>query len=401
MSKSWPTVKLSEVSEINPRRPASLLKLPDDYPVTFVPMPAVEQFGGTICTPEIRGFGEVRKGFTYFADGDVIFAKITPCMQNGKSAVAHSLVNQLGFGSTEFHVIRPNPDKVLAEWIWHFVRQGPYRREATHHFQGAVGQQRVPAAYLESTSIPLPSLSEQKLILARIKECMERVEEIERLRTDAIPERLALLRSFYHETYQSLMTEHSVKRLGELGFSSGGGTPSKNNPAFWSGTIPWISPKDMKKPRLSDATLHISEDAIKGSAAKLIPAGSVLFVVRGMILAHTLPVAVNEIDAAINQDMKAITPSEDVLPEFLASMMRGAERELLAKVEIAGHGTCRLQTEHWASLPIPVPTLDQQQEIMAKASAFESLSEALSKDLKSFDSTLRDAILRKAFAGEL
>jgi type I restriction enzyme S subunit len=249
--------------------------------------------------------------------------------------------------------------------------------------------------------IPLPSIPEQHRIIGRIKECMERVEEVENLRAEAVPERVMLLRSFYYQTYIDLLKIHPTKKLGELGTSSGGGTPSKNNAAFWNGDIPWISPKDMKKSALSDSALHISKEAIKGSAAKLIPAGSVLFVVRGMILAHTLPVAINLVDAAINQDMKAITAGIKVLPEFLATMIRGAERQLLSKVEIAGHGTCRLQTEHWSSLPIPVPNLDEQQEIMAKVAAFESFSDALGNDLKPFDSTLRDAILRRAFAGEL
>ena len=397
----WPKVKLSEVCEINPRRPASLLKLPYDYPVTFVPMPAVEQFGGTISSPEIRPFGEVRKGFTYFGEGDVIFAKITPCMQNGKSAIARDLVNQLGFGSTEFHVLRPNPERILAEWVWHFLRQGPYRQEATHHFQGAVGQQRVPVSFLEATSVPLPPLPEQRRIIGCIRECMERIEEIERLRTEVVPEHIMLLRSFYSETYRNLLKSHPTKKLGELGTASGGGTPSKNNAAFWNGEIPWISPRDMKKSVLSDSALHISKEAIKGSAAKLIPAGSVLFVVRGMILAHTLPVAINLVDAAINQDMKAISVGNEILPEFLATILKGAESLLLSKVEIAGHGTCRLQTEHWDSLEIPVPDLSEQEDIMANVTAFESFSDALSNDLKAFDSTLRDAILRKAFAGEL
>lgn len=397
----WPKVKLSEVCEINPRRPASLLKLPNDYPVTFVPMPAVEQFGGTISSPEMRPFGEVRKGFTYFGEGDVIFAKITPCMQNGKSAIARDLVNQLGFGSTEFHVLRPNPERILAEWVWHFLRQGPYRQEATHHFQGAVGQQRVPVSFLEATSVPLPPLPEQRRIIGCIKECMERIEEIERLRTEVVPEHIMLLRSFYSETYRNLLKSHPTKKLGALGTASGGGTPSKNNVAFWNGEIPWISPRDMKKSVLSDSALHISKEAIKGSAAKLIPAGSVLFVVRGMILAHTFPVAINLVDAAINQDMKAISVGNEILPEFLATILKGAERLLLSKVEIAGHGTCRLQTEHWASLEIPVPPLSEQEDIMSNVTAFESFSDALSNDLKAFDSTLRDAILRKAFAGEL
>jgi type I restriction enzyme S subunit len=293
--------------------------------------------------------------------------------------------------------IRPR-DKVESDFLWFWL-------SVCHKHLNSLGRgatfKQISKLDLAGLLMPLPPLPEQRRIVARIKECVERIEEIERLRTEAVPERVMLLRSFYSETYNALLRDHPAKKLGDLGTSNGGGTPSKSNTAFWKGEIPWISPKDMKKATLSDSALHISKEAVIGSAAKLIAAGSILFVVRGMILAHTLPVAINLVDAAINQDMKAITPGKDVLPEFLAAMMKGAEKQLLAKVEIAGHGTCRLQTEHWASLRIPVPTLDQQQEIMAKVSAFESLTEALCSDLRPFDSTLRDAILRKAFAGEL
>src|SRR5208282_1768296 len=99
-------VALPDICELNPPKPSGdTLSL--DAPVTFVPMPAVDAELGAITAPEIRKFSQVRKGYTAFREGDVIFAKITPCMENGKSAVARNLTNGLGFGSTEFHVLRP------------------------------------------------------------------------------------------------------------------------------------------------------------------------------------------------------------------------------------------------------------------------------------------------------
>lgn len=328
--------------------------------------------------------------------GDVLYATTRPYLKS-IAPVPESLDNQIC--STGFCVLRPS-ERILPEWLFYCAISAEVLSQITPLMRGAT-YPAVTDKDILGAVIPLPPVSEQSRIIGRIKECMERVEEIERLREEVVPERVMLLRSFYSETYNTLLNDHPTKKLGELGASTGGGTPSKSNAAFWKGNIPWISPKDMKKAALSDSALHVSKEAINGSAAKLIPAGSILFVVRGMILAHTLPVAINLVDAAINQDMKAITPGKEVLPEFLATMMRGAEKQLLAKVEIAGHGTCRLQTEHWSALPIPVPTLDEQQEIMAKVAAFESLSDALGADLKPFDSSLRDAILRKAFAGEL
>ena len=152
---------------------------------------------------------------------------------------------------------------------------------------------------------------------------------MEKIRVDLEPEIQALPRSYYNETYLRLAGCFPCKPLSEAGKICGGGTPSKQNAAFWKGEIPWVSPKDMKKRRLSGASLHISTSALSASAAKLIPAESVLFVVRGMILIHTLPIAINDVPVAINQDMKAILPSADMDANFLAAMLRGLERHFL------------------------------------------------------------------------
>jgi len=178
----WPTKAISEVAEIDPRRPSELRDLPENHIVTFVPMPAVNQYTGTIDDAELRPLSEVRKGFTYFAEGDVIFAKITPCMQNGKSAVARNLANELGFGSTEFHVIRSNAELVCADWIWLFIRRLQFRVEGTHQFRGAVGQQRVPSAYLENAEIPLPDTKEQARVIRIVTQLLNRISDIEQLK---------------------------------------------------------------------------------------------------------------------------------------------------------------------------------------------------------------------------
>ncbi|MGO4319925.1 restriction endonuclease subunit S, partial [Agrobacterium sp. MCAB5] len=108
----------------------------------------------------------VSKGFTQFVDDDVIFAKITPSMENGKSAVARRVVNATGFGSTEFHVLR-STGAVVPEYLWRFVRRQEFRDNAQQVMSGAVGQQRVPAEYLKSHLLPLPPLPEQRLIVAK------------------------------------------------------------------------------------------------------------------------------------------------------------------------------------------------------------------------------------------
>jgi len=138
-------------------------------------MSAVDERLGVVARPEARPFIEVCRGYTYFEEGDVLFAKITPCMQNGKHAIALGLIGGFGFGSTEFHVLRPSAD-VTSEWIHQFLRQPAVLTAAAAHFTGAVGQQRVPAEFLSSLKLPLPPLSEQRRIAAILDEQMAAVE---------------------------------------------------------------------------------------------------------------------------------------------------------------------------------------------------------------------------------
>ncbi len=169
-AKEWRWPQLKEIAGINPRRPRGL-KRPEEAPTTFVPMPSVDGTSGNISDPLERPFGEIKKGYTYFEKNDVLFAKITPCMQNGKHVIARNLIDGIGFGTTEFHVIRPG-DEVIPEWIHLYIRQPTILNEAATHFTGSVGQQRVPSYFLEDLAIPLPSLSEQKRIAHTLKNRM-------------------------------------------------------------------------------------------------------------------------------------------------------------------------------------------------------------------------------------
>ncbi len=139
-------------------------------------MPAVDDSTGAITTPETRKFAEVKKGYTYFEEGDVIFAKITPCMQNGKHAIAKGLIDGIAFGSTEFHVIKPGP-KIAAEWIHYFVRQPSVLNRAELAFTGSAGQQRVPKDFLSELEIPLPPLEEQYTVLEAVNQQMAEVDK--------------------------------------------------------------------------------------------------------------------------------------------------------------------------------------------------------------------------------
>jgi len=138
-------VQLGDICELNPGVDSGIQ---DDVNCSFVPMEYVDDISGTITKSDTRRIGDVKKGYTFFRDGDVIFAKITPCMENGKCALAKNLTNGIAFGSTEFHVVRAR-NSIIPQWIYYFLRQEKIRQQATHWFRGTAGQQRVPIAFIE------------------------------------------------------------------------------------------------------------------------------------------------------------------------------------------------------------------------------------------------------------
>jgi type I restriction enzyme S subunit len=154
----YPLKNLGDCCELNPRRPS--LDLEDTDNVSFVPMPSVSE-NGYLQDVTDEEYGKVKKGFTYFENGDVLFAKITPCMENGKGAIAEGLTNNIGMGSTEFHVLRPIEGVSSPYWLLALTRLSIFRERASKNMTGTGGQKRVPANYLENFMVGLPPIEEQ------------------------------------------------------------------------------------------------------------------------------------------------------------------------------------------------------------------------------------------------
>lgn len=191
-------------------------------------------------------------------------------------------------------------------------------------------------------------------------------------------------------------------RLSAIGCFMGGGTPSKANPQFWKGSIPWVSPKDMKRPFISDAEDHISSAALESSAAKLIPSPSLLMVLRGMILAHSFPVAITEREVAVNQDMRALVFADPNLAPFVLRACQASRARVLTRVERSSHGTCRLDSGVAESLPIPLPPLAEQRRIIARLDQLNLLCSDLEKWLLAREScavSLAESLVRVNAAG--
>ena len=164
------------------------------------------------------------------------------------------------------------------------------------------------------------------------------------------------------------------KRLSDLCDVRSGGTPSKSNPGFWTGAIPWISPKDMKSTEIEDATDHISEIAIESSAASTVPAQSILVVVRSGVLAHTLPVAKTLARVSFNQDIKALIPKpEAVDPDYLYWFVRSTATDVIARGVKKGATVHSVVSGYIERLQVPLPPRADQHRIVDLLSRAEGI----------------------------
>lgn len=189
------TVPLGSVADINPSQLGAVYK--DDELVDFVPMAAVDANASVVSSQGTRPYSEVKKGYTFFKDEDILLAKITPCFENGKISQIRTKVTNAGFGSTEFHVLRPHPEKLDARYLVHYLRQEKIRIAGERRMTGSAGQRRVPKSFLELLPIFLPSSAGQR----RIATILDKAESLRGKRQKAIAELDNLAQAIFIEMF--------------------------------------------------------------------------------------------------------------------------------------------------------------------------------------------------------
>lgn len=172
----WEEKTFNSILEVNPK--TDIPQISNGDLVSFLPMSAV-QAETNQYTEEFVSYQKVKKGYTKFKNGDVLFAKITPCMENGKSCVVDNLKYEVGFGSTEFHILR-SLGSIIPKFIFYYIVQESFRKKAQNAMTGAVGQRRVSADYLKNTIINIPStIAEQQQIVKEIEKRLKVADRIE------------------------------------------------------------------------------------------------------------------------------------------------------------------------------------------------------------------------------
>lgn len=355
-------------------------------------MPAVDEHSGTITSAVDRALAEVWTGFTHFAEGDVIFAKITPCMENGKAAVARGLTNGLACGSTEFFVLRPGAG-IHADFIWRFIRQQQFRSEAEQHMSGAVGQRRVPRRFLEEYILGLPPTAEQRRIVAKLDALTARLA-----RARAELDRVPVLAERLRQTFTSALATHTglpIVRFDEVLDYKGGSQPPKST--FYSdpgdGRIRLLQIRDFA----SDAkAVYINDN---GKWPRCL-ADDVMIGRYGASVGKILTGKAGAYNVAL---VKMIFDRSIVSPRYLFHWLTGATFQDRLK-SISRSAQDGFNKGDLGDLPFPLPPLSKQEQIAAATDAAFARAERMEAEAtraRALIDRLEAAILAKAFRGEL
>lgn len=258
------------------------------------------------------------------------------------------------------------------------------------------------AAFLDRETAKIDALvEEQRRLIELLKEKREAV--ISHAVTKGLDPTVPLKDSGV-EWLGQIPAHWEVKPLKYFVTFRSGGTPSKDNLDFWNGDVPWASAKDLKTDVLNDTIDHLTEAALEQGAAARIPAGSVLVLVRGMMLARTFPVCEVGAPMAINQDLKAVLPSQGISGSFLAWLLRGTSAETLNRLDEAGHGTKALRMDAWTSMRFPLPPESERVIIADYVSKMTEGVDALCEEASAAVTLLRErraALISAAVTGKI
>ena len=392
-------VKLSTVCSINPPKeiPSSI-----NAEVSFLPMESVStdgqiQLGKTISVSKL-------KNYTIFQNGDVLFAKITPCMENGKGAIVHSLLNGFGAGSTEFIVLRPNTSVISRKWLYLFLSQKSFRLLCQQNMTGSAGQKRVPPKFLANCSIPLPSLPKQERIVARIEELFSQldagVETLKKTKAQLAVYRQAVLKEAFegrltaewreghpdcsplrdyetivinapiykdtsgdeNEIHLTLPDKWIKLRMGDVFQVEVGATPSRRVPEYWNGSISWVSSGEVRFNHIYSTDERITELGLANASTNVQPIGTIMLAMIGEGKTRG-QAAILEIPAAHNQNTAAILVSSTPCnPKYIYYFLQ-MNYENTRRVG-SGNNQKALNKERVRALRFPFTSFEEQHMIV-------------------------------------
>jgi type I restriction enzyme S subunit len=405
MKNGWQTKKLGEVCLIKPPKSEARERVSSDTLVSFLPM---ENLGISQKFPkptQTKPLSAVVGSYTYFANGDVLLAKITPCFENGKLGIAEGLTNGIGFGSSEFIVFRP--DKTLhKEWLYYYLSREDFRNAGAARMGGAVGQQRVPKEFVEGYSIPVPPLPEQQRIVGLLDAAFAGLATAKANAEKNLQNARALFASHLQSVFTQRGKGWKEKALVELANFRNGINYTKTSRGE---QVKIVGVKDfqnhfwMPLENLDTVTLDgklDDFDTLKSGDILSVRSNGNPELIGRCILAKDVPGKISHSGFTIRIRLS----NGEILPEYLCHFMKcGSTREHFTE---SGTGTNikSLNQQILGALKIPFPPVAEQKQIVAK---LDSLSEETQRLAEHYErklellAALKKSLLNEAFTGKL
>jgi len=347
----WKKVRLGDVCDTN----IATLSSKTDFIIDYIDISSVDNEKKEIISYKTYSSDEApSRAKLLIKKHDVLVSTVRPNL-NAVALVSTETSNRM-VASTGFCILRSN-DLLDCNYLFHYTKSNTFIRKLMSVAKGA-SYPAVSNSDVYGTLIPLPPLDIQKQIAREL----DTVSELLKLRKQQLEELDQLTKSVFYEMFGDPVRNEKgweVKKVESICINIfGGGTPSKKVKEYYEGDIPWVTPKDMKSYWITDSEDHINELAITISSTRLVPSRSLLMVVRSGILKHTLPVAINLREVAINQDLKAFVFRDDVSVIYMLYLFKMIEKFLLKGVRSVTADNIEFNSIKGLSVPVP-PTYEQ------------------------------------------
>lgn len=377
--------KLGEVCLINPKS----CTLKDDTEVSFIPMTKVGEHG-EFDASEIKNYSEVKKGFTNFQNGDILFAKITPCMENGKGAIAHNMKNGIGFGSTEFHVLRPDTDKMTSEWLYYLTTWKTFRKEAERNMTGSAGQKRVPKTFLENYVVNLPDIDTQK----SENKILRKVDDLIFLRKQQLAKLDELAKARFVEMFGDISNDKKVLMEEVCKIITDG---THQPPKFVLSGIPFLFVSNIVTNEIHyDAEKFISEETYNELIKRTpIEVGDILLSTVGSY-GHPAIVRKNK-PFCFQRHIAYLKPNSSVINgEYLRCAILSADVQRQIDERVKGIAQKTLNLSEIRKIQIPLPPLSLQNQFAAFVERVNQQKQTVQQSLEKLE-LMKKALMQEYF----
>jgi type I restriction enzyme S subunit len=403
MTKILGVKKLAEVCEIKPQKKEARERLSDDDFVSFVPMEDLGILTKDFIATKERPLKEVSGSYTYFADNDVLLAKITPCFENGKIGIARNLKNGVGFGSSEFIVFRSRGE-LIPDYLYYFLIRDQFRKDGKKVMTGAVGHKRVPKDFIETQEIPLPFLPEQKRIVAILDEVFTDVAKAKAIAEKNRQNARDVFDSYLQTVFENKDGAWELVKLSELAtdITDGDHLPPPKSPTG----IPFITISDIDKETHQinfSNTFKVSNEYFKKLKANRKPKnGDVLYTVTG---SFGIPVIVDSnFEFCFQRHIGLIRPTIQTNTRWLYYLILSPQVFKQTSDGAIGTAQKTVSLKVLRNFLVPKMPLPEQQRIVIKLdelSAQTKKLEAIYQQKFSALEELKQSVLSKAFSGQL